>query len=232
MELKASYSGAMLERYLSGKRVSLAGAGVFSTDESQRITATYLPDEPLIISWDFNVEYRAVSLWQEVGKTDSAYPIVHCIANYQMKEATVYDDALKLCEMLKEHKGYFFLIGDASGTNRTALTTGSMWHAVKKAFFDTYTERVYYRVPSVNPNIKDTVQAVNWALINGLLFFDRENAKGVYQSLTAAKNDKYGEIDKSQDYTSSPVKSHETDTARYAGWYFFQHLFPGRRSYI
>jgi hypothetical protein len=146
-----------------------------------------------------------------------------------MKQPTVYEDAEMLCTQLANHTGNVILLGDASGANRTALTTTSMWSAVREIFYKTFGERMRYKVPSVNPSVKDTVQCANWALRQNLVRFE-PSEKNVYQSLAAAKLDKYGDIDKSADHKSSGAKSHETDTARYMLWEVFGRLYPGNRN--
>jgi len=228
-QLRAIYSGAELDRYLFGKRVSLTGAGAFFTTNEMRTDIAYDASADLYLSWDFNVEYRAVSAWQNVGISDDAKPITACVRSWQMKEATVYEDARKLCDEFKVHTGNVILIGDASGANRTALTTASMWTAVKEIFYNAFGDRLRYKVPAANPTVKDTIQCMNWALRNGLIRFDRSE-RNVFLSMSAAKLDKYGDIDKSGDNKAGGAKSHETDTARYLGWEIYGRMFPGNRN--
>jgi hypothetical protein len=227
--LKSTYEGALLDRFLEGKRVSLTGAGAFAVQPEHRIASAYDPNEDIYLSWDFNVEYRAVSAWQYAGRSEDAKPIIACVRSWQMKQPTVYEDAEMLCTQLANHTGNVILLGDASGANRTALTTTSMWSAVREIFYKTFGERMRYKVPSVNPSVKDTVQCANWALRQNLVRFE-PSEKNVYQSLAAAKLDKYGDIDKSADHKSSGAKSHETDTARYMLWEVFGRLYPGNRN--
>jgi hypothetical protein len=227
--LRSTYEGAMLDRFLYGKRVSLTGMGAFAVDAAHRVDVAYDPNADLYLSWDFNVEYRAVSAWQLLGLTQDAKPLSACVRSWQMKQPTVYEDAQALCEELKSHKGNLILLGDASGANRTALTTSSMWSAVKEIFSKAFGDRLRYRVPQQNPSVKDTVQCVNWALRNDLVRFDSKE-RNVFQSLSAAKLDKYGDIDKSGDNKPSGAKSHETDTARYFLWEIYGRMYPGNRN--
>ena len=227
--LRSTYEGAMLDRFLYGKRVSLTGMGAFAVQQHHRVDSPYDLDSDLYLSWDFNVEYRAVSAWQLVGRSEDAKPITACVRSWQMKQPTVYEDAQELCNELKNHRGNIILLGDASGANRTALTTSSMWSAVKDIFSKAFGERLRYRVPQQNPSVKDTVQCVNWALRNDLVRFD-PSERNVFQSLSAAKLDKYGDIDKSGDNKPSGAKSHETDTARYILWEIYGRMYPGNRN--
>jgi hypothetical protein len=227
--LRATYSGAQLERFLSGKRVSLSGLGLFAVEPQMRIAGDpYDPNEDMMLCWDFNVEYRAVSAWQQTGFTADAHPIVTCVRSWQMKEPTVLEDAEVLCNQLRKHKGRIILHGDASGQSRTAMATDSMWKTVKEVFYANF-ENVRYIVPKSNPSVKDTIQCLNWAIRSGLVQFAYDE-RNVYMSLQGAKADKYGEIDKAKDYDgTSSAKSHEADTARYASWHFFSKLYPGKR---
>lgn len=226
--LKATYTGAQLERFLYGKRVSLEGDGLFLVEGDMRGEYPYDPEEPLLLSWDFNVEYRAVSAWQVIGKSEAVQDVVACVKSWRMKEQTVYDDAVALCHELKNHKNVLFLHGDASGESRSAQTTTSMWKMVRDVFYEHFDD-VRFVVPKRNPPVKDTIQCSNWALREGLVRFNQEE-RNVYMSMQAVKADKYGEIDKSIDYkNTTTTRTHETDTARYALWHYFSKVFPGKR---
>jgi hypothetical protein len=192
-----------------------------------RVNVGINPSDELMLSWDFNVEYRAVSAWQVVGRHPEGYPIVACVQSWRMKGATVYEDAVELSESLKRtHRNRILLNGDASGKNRTAQATDSMWKTVKEIFEKTF-GNVTYIVPNSNPPVKDTIQCLNWALRLGLIQFN-ENERNVYNSLQAIKADKYGEIDKSIDYREgTSARTHDGDTARYAVWHYFKYDYPG-----
>jgi hypothetical protein len=161
--------------------------------------------------------------YNKEGKT-----IIACVKSWQLKEATVYEDAILLCDYLSNHKNTIFLQGDASGENRSAQATTSMWKMIRDVFYDKFDD-VRFVVPSKNPPVKDTIQCVNWALSESLVYFDKAE-RNVYMSLQAIKADKYGEIDKSIDYrNSTSARTHEADTARYAIWHFYKNVWAGRR---
>lgn len=225
--LRATYTGAQLERFLSGKRVSLLGEGLFTVQPDMKRDIDINPNDEILLSWDFNVEYRAVSAWQQVGRNDEGYPIIACVKSWRMAEKTVYEDAVKLSEYFsRTHKNTIYLYGDASGDNRSAQATESMWSTVRNIFEDNC-RNVVYIVPKSNPPVKDTIQCLNWALGKNLVSFNQDE-KNVYNSLSAMRADKYGEIDKSIDYKQgSSARTHDGDTARYAGWHYFKHYYPG-----
>jgi hypothetical protein len=227
--LRSTYSGSALDRFLYGKRVSLTGVGLFSITPDHCDSLHYDEGSDLYLSWDFNVEYRAVSAWQIISRDDKARPIFGCIASYQMKQATVYEDAVWLCDKYKNHKGSVILVGDASGANRTALTTDSMWSAVREVMYKQFGGQLRNKVPLSNPSVKDTIQCVNWALREHLIRFDKAE-RNVYLSLQAAKADKYGDLDKSSDYKEAGIRTHDADTARYAIWEVYSKLYPGNRN--
>ena len=227
--LRATYEGAQLERFLSGKRVSLSGVGLFAVTGDLRLANMAIdPDIDLYLSWDFNVEYRAVSAWQSIGKREDGMDMWGCVDSWQLKNSTVYEDSIDLCKRLQFVKGNVYLLGDASGANRTAQTTDSMWKTVKEVFISHFGSRIRYLVPASNPPVKDTIQCVNWALRSNLVRF-AEKERNVYMSMQSARADKYGEIDKANDYKPTGIKSHETDTARYALWHFYSKHYPGNR---
>lgn len=226
--LRSIYSGAQLERYLDGKRVSLEGLGLFAVESSQRGSYPYNPEDEMLISWDFNVEYRAVSGWQKIGYDQQGYPKIACVKSWKLDNPTVYEDAEWFAEWLRRHQNIILLHGDASGESRTAQATDSMWKTIRDTF-DRKKINYHYIVPNANPLVKDTIQCLNWALRQGLVLFD-ENEGSVYSSLQAMKADKYGEIDKSVDYKAdSTVRSHPADTARYACYHYYEHLYPGNQ---
>lgn len=228
--LKSIYEGPQLKRYLNGERISLAGLGLFNVHpqmKSERHTVD--EDEDLYLMWDFNVAYRAVSAWQQTGSDQEGRQTVSCKKSWQMKEDTVYDDAVKLATEFQSHKGNIYLGGDASENKRSSQTTESIWQTVKRGFKDTLSGtgiQVRSIIPTKNPNVKDTIQCCNWAFGQGLVTFDK-NEKNVYSSLQAAKADKYGELDKSGDNSPGGAKSHEADTARYFLWHQYKNVYPG-----
>lgn len=229
--LKATYSGAQLDRFLYGKRVSLEGEGLFRVESDMRGEYKYDPNVDLLLCWDFNVEYRAVSAWQKQGYDEKGREIIACVKSWQLKEATVREDAIALCKHLSNHKSIIYLQGDASGENRSASATISMWKMIRDVFYD-YFPDVRPVVPSKNPPVKDTIQCVNWALTEGLVYFDRDE-RNVYMSLQAVKADKYGEISKAMDYSNNTsARSHEADTARYAIWHYYQYVWAGKKGGI
>ena len=226
-ELAKIYSGAMLDRYLYGKRVSLSGLGAFRITQEHK--GEFVHDEPnkedLLFSWDFNNEYRAVTVWQ--SKKIEGFIHAYCIASHQMSEVTVQEDAKKLCEMYSDYSGQIYLTGDASGDSKSAQTSESMWVQVKREFKEAFGLRLRYIVPRSNPNVKDTIQLVNYALVQNRVYFGN-NAIQAFRALTASKLDKFGEIDKSKDYSNAENKSHEVDTIRYALWHFIED-FPSKK---
>ncbi len=228
--LRSIYNDSQLKRYLDGSRVSLAGLGLFGIDPNSRQPTEIDKKEDLYIFWDFNVAYRAVSVWQIIGKDHQATPIVACVESHQMKKQTVYDDAIELARLYQTHEGTIYLGGDASENKRSSQTTESIWQTVRRAFKE---EGVPIRsvVPSANPNVKDTIQCCNWAFKQKLVRFD-VNEKNVYNSLQACRADRYGEIDKSGDDKPGGAKSHEADTARYFLWHIYKRLYPGGKSKV
>jgi hypothetical protein len=230
-QLKMVYQGEQLKRYLHGLRTSLSGTGLFYLTTDHLKTTPINPADDIHLVWDFNVEYRAVSAWQQTGKIEPGYPTVNCVKSWQMREPTVALDAEQLCNELETHKGLIYLNGDASGDNRTAQATGSMWKSIRDVFERRYPGRIRYVVKASNPPIKDTIQCANWALNSNLIAIS-EPAKKLYNSVVSTKADKYGEIDKSQDYKDGGARSHEMDTFRYAVWYFYGRHYSKKTFFI
>lgn len=226
-ELEQLYpAGPKRDRYVYGMRKSITGINLFNISNHHRKTVDYDPEKDLYFNWDFNVIYRAVTAWQIIGKSEHGYPLLGCIDAYQMDEATTYEDAKKLARLWGPHQKRVFLHGDASGDNRTASTSDTMWQQVRKAFKDKFGKQLRYIVPRANPNVKDTIQVLNWALTNDLILFDTKASKA-FRSVSAAKADRYGEIDKSNDDSPDGANTHEMDTVRYMAYHIFKKHLPG-----
>lgn len=232
--LKELFHGPKLKRYLKGERVSLTGLNLFAASQDHRDSVEYDPKQPLYLVWDFNVEYRAVTAWQQVGMVEvvvngkkAPVPMFNCVESFQLKNYTTVDDAEELCNYFRDQDNTIHLHGDASGENRTAQTSESMWVQIRRVFNEHF-DNVRFEVPRANPNVKDTIQITNWALTNYLLFFS-DKAKTAYRYLVAAKSDKYGELDKSQDHKEDGAKTHEVDTIRYFAHLVFEKHFPGHK---
>lgn len=229
-ELESLYpAGPKRDRYVYGMRKSITGINLFNIKNDHKQPVEYDPEKDLYFCWDFNVIYRAVTVWQIQGKNENGVPVLGCIASYQMNEATTYEDAQKLAAMWAKHKNRVFLHGDASGDNRTASTSETMWQQVQKAFKEQFSHQLRYIVPRSNPPVKDTIQCLNWALTNDLIFFDPSAAKA-FRSVSAVKADRYGEIDKKMDDSPDGANTHEADTVRYMSWHILHRHMPGAKS--
>lgn len=215
-ELSRIYSGSMLDRYLYGKRVSLTGLGAFTIPIECQKEFSIEPNIPLQFVWDFNVEYRAVLVGQYYDEK------IHILDSYQMTNPLLSTDAEEVISRYSSHKGGFILDGDASGENRSAAATESMWQQIK-AVFNKHNARSI--VPRKNPNVKDSIQIAQWGLKESRIIFHKDAVKMI-GAISNAKLDKYGEIDKSKDYSNSPHKSHEVDVFRYFVYSNLKKHFP------
>lgn len=225
--LKEIYTESELDRYLHGERVSLTGLGLFAAGRDHRDTVAYDPARDLYLIWDFNNIYRAVTAWQQVGSL-GGLPMFNCVRSFQLKKFTTKQDAEELAGHYSGHEALVILHGDASGDNRTAAATESMWEQIKGVFSEKFGEQLRYKVPNANPNVKDTIQITNWALMKHLLYFS-DDASVAYRYLVAAKSDKYGELDKSRDDQPDAPKTHEVDTIRYLAHLIYEPYWPGRK---
>lgn len=226
--LRATYSGQQLARYLDGMRVSLEGDGAFALSNVLLGYYPYDPEEELLLSWDFNVEYCAVSAWQKGPLTPKAEETIACVRSWQLQGETIFDSAQSLAEELSAHKGLIKLHGDASGNNRSALATETMWQGVRNVFYKKFGKQLRFVVPEKNPNVRDTIECANWALKRSLVLFD-SNERNVWRSLSASRLDRYGDLDKKNDYKAEAIKTHDADTARYAIWHYLSNAFPASR---
>ena len=227
--LRSIYTGEELKRFEDGLRVTLAGKGCFALTSSHKKVSLINPEGALWIGWDFNVEYKAVSIWSEQGKRpDDQLPLLACIASWKMNGHELKRDAEEVCRKIKElwphHKGDIMLTGDASGAARHVSSPDSSWTIVMRAFREAFGPRMRPRYPKANPPVSDRIECCNWALNRGVIWFDPAE-KFTFNSFAACKYDKHGGIDKSIDNMEGGAKTHFADSGGYVVYPVYQNLY-------
>ena len=165
--LRQTYTGAELDRYLFGKRVSLTGTGMFGLGMQHRSSLKFDRSKETTIVWDFNVEYCAVSFWQRGAKTTKGQK-AYCPLSFQLKQATAYENAMELVKFLLGVKKF-----DCPSPTMGDLYLG----CVRSGFRESYVKLIYDENEDGNGwNLKEGTELVEWGKITkeveGLIVLD------------------------------------------------------------
>ncbi len=163
-------------------------------------------DEPIYISFDFNVNPFCVSIWQH------SYDWAHKIQEYYLENSDIY----RVCGAIKSDysnhidSGYFFVNGDATGQNRSAFTQGNInaYDIIKSQLGTRWNN---FKIPTVNPSLLNSNLLCN-------AFFKVVKDIKVHPSCVETIKD-YQECPR--DYKTkqwenkNPMRGHILDTDRY-----------------
>lgn len=182
---------------------------IFNFDKNKHIIKglEYLPNLPIIFSFDFNVEPIVCM----VGQVDN-YSKVRILDEYRLMNS----DIEELCARLKSDYSDKMIIvtGDASGQNRTALKRDLTYYKSIKTELGLSIGQ--FKVPGANPPVKTTRVLCN-ALLGkheNYLFSDR--VPYLILDIEKCEVDIHGGIDKTKD----KHQSHLLDAWRYFNWSF------------
>lgn len=127
----------------------------------------FIPDHPLHISFDFNVNpYISATIYQIIKKpltNGKSFYFVNCIDEFALTNP--YNTTERLCEYIinkykdKMNRGVF-IYGDASGRNKTTRSNISDYDIIEFAFAK-YMSNNSMLVPKANPMIKKRRNFIN-----------------------------------------------------------------------
>lgn len=127
----------------------------------------FIPDHPLHISFDFNVNpYISATIYQIIKKpltNGKSFYFVNCIDEFALTNP--YNTTERLCEYIinkykdKMNRGVF-IYGDASGRNKTTRSNISDYDIIEFAFAR-YMSNNSMLVPKANPMIKKRRNFIN-----------------------------------------------------------------------
>jgi phage terminase large subunit len=184
----------------------------YAFDPKKHIGKLHRPSKslPLYLSFDFNVDPITCLVGQHTAK----YIKFH--KEYRLRNSNIY----ALCAAIKsDWPGYYFYVtGDASGNNRSAMVQGNLtYYKIIQAELNLGTNQM--QVPSSNPGLKN-----NRVLVNSMLekfpsiIFDAEGCPYTIKDLQYCEVDHKGDIDKTKD----KHLTHLLDCCRYYlhRWFF------------
>lgn len=208
--LRQSYPPQLIEAYLNGQFVNLASGAVYPDFDrhANDTDVTIQQGDTLHIGMDFNVLNMSA--------------VVHVIKNdvpYAVDEIVGARDTPTMCEIIKQryanHK--IIIYPDASGHNTSSKSSSVSDHSIlRQVGFG-------IKVASVNPSIKDRVNAMNAMILNNKgerrYFVNTKMCPEYTDSLEQQVYDKFGMPDKDGGH------DHTND----AGGYFIAYQYPIKR---
>lgn len=173
----------------------------------------YNPNQPLILSWDFNSSQNAPMsmIVSQQHQFSNGVPFVQVLDEFVIHGGNtpmVCDAFLK--RYYPTHKSSIKVYGDASGTRSTVGT--SDFQVVKECLGPRFPSIEFF-VPRKNMTIKDRVNAVNAMLLNAkgeIRLFIHPQCKELIEDCKKVKPNNHGLIDK-----SDPARTHTSDAVGY-----------------
>ena len=165
------------------------------------------PNEPIILSFDFNVDPITCIAGQSFNDT------IRIVREFRLRNSDVY----QLCESIRVAFGdrLFIVTGDASGGNRSAMTKGAMnYFQIIRDELDL--PKSAFKVPNVNPSIKNSRVLLNSMLEKHPDMVIDASCEFLIHDLQNVETTPTGDIDKGKDASLT----HLLDCSRYYIWTF------------
>jgi hypothetical protein len=229
LRLKASYDGRFFEQEVLGKYLNLMSGQVYYAFDRKANTGSYEldPEEPLVWSWDFNLNPMCSVICQERGE-----------------EAVVLDEIVietsstpEVCEEFTAryggHQGGIEVYGDASGEHGQTVTGKSDFQHIREFCWRQWGRRASVNTAKANPAVRDRVNVVNGRLCNAQgerrLLVDQRCKELMKDFEQVCYKPGTGQIDKEKDSR----RSHLSDAVGYYLWWKYRPLAqvgekPGR----
>jgi hypothetical protein len=212
--LKNTYDAKFYAQEVLGEYLSLAGGRVYWAFDQNVHVQPLKPDptQPILWALDFNVEPMS-SLVVQVDQNGKVLVLDEIVLHNSTTKAA--------CETFYEryprHPGGLQLYGDASGFQRQ--TTGLSDYDMVQTWFDSNTTiKVFNRVPSSNPRVKDRVNLTNRMLVSAAgnvdLLVDPKCKELIADFEEVCFKEQTTEIDKDRDRK----RTHTSDALGYLLW--------------
>ena len=183
----------------------------YAFDESKHIQDyDYDPSHELQLSFDFNIDPITCIAAQWIDSR------IRVIKEFRLANSNIYE----LCERIKVEYPFalFIVTGDATGHNRTALTSGTVnYYTVIQSELKLSDGQM--RQPNINPSINDSRVLLNSILQNFPPAIHSE-CKYLIEDLKYVEVNENGDIDKNKD----KHRSHLLDCQRYLLNSFYAYL--------
>lgn len=163
--------------------------------------------EAIILSFDFNVDPITCIAGQSFDES------IRIFKEFRLRNSDIY----ALCDAIRTEFGdrFFLVTGDASGSARNAMTKGALnYYTIIREELDL--SKSQFRVPSVNPSIRNSRVLCNSILSNHEDFKIDSSCLFLIEDLETVEATETGDINKTKDAR----KSHLLDCFRYYLWTF------------
>lgn len=181
----------------------------YSFDRFKTVVADLkvVDNEPVILSFDFNVDPITCIAGQSYHRK------IRILKEFRLRNSDIF----RLCEAISDYFGdrVFIVTGDASGSNRSAMTRGALnfYQIIKE---ELKLPRNAFKVPTFNPSIKNSRVLLNSMLEKHPDFKIDASCQFLIHDLQNVQTTGDGDIDKSKDAAAS----HLLDGLRYYLWTF------------
>lgn len=181
----------------------------YAFNKSKHVKPGLLPNnnEPIILSFDFNVDPITCLAGQSYDGT------IRILREFRLRNSDIF----QLCDRILSTfpDTYFTITGDASGSNRSAMTQGAKnyYHIIHQQL---QIPKSSFKVPSFNPSIKNSRILLNSILERHKDIYIDSTCQFLINDLMSVQADDAGDIDKAKDKHST----HLLDCFRYYLWTF------------
>lgn len=182
-------------------------AYAFKRTKNVQLNIQPVKNEPIILSFDFNVDPITCIAGQSYQNK------IRIIQEFRLRNSDIYE----LCKTIRRTFGdrLFWVTGDASGSNRSAMTKGAMnFYTIIRD--ELQIPKSAFKVPTVNPSIKNSRVLLNSILEKHPDFAIDASCQFLIQDLQNVESTDHGEIDKKRD----AFATHLLDCLRYYLWTF------------
>lgn len=212
--LKASYDENFYEQEALGKYLNLQAGRVYYTFDRKEHVGTHAvdPTEPLLWSWDFNINPMSSVICQR------ARDVVYVVDEIVLKTSSTPEVCEEFLQRYGAHRAGVKVYGDASGSHSSTVTGTSDYEYIRKFFESRKSLKGTVTVAASNPPVRDRINLVNARLKNAngerRLFVDRGCRQVVKDFEEVCYKPDSGQIDKEHD----PTRTHLSDALGYLLW--------------
>ena len=216
--LKNSYDEHFYQQEVLGQFVNLGAGRVYHAfDRNEHVGEFQMRDgEPLLWSWDFNINPMASVICQRAG------PLLYVLDEIVLRTSSTPEVCEEFLRRYGKHRGGLRIYGDATGGRRSSASTDSD-HELIRAFLsrnrDLHGELVVGRS---NPLVRDRINTMNGQLMNAQgerRLFVSERCRELIQDLEQVSyKPNSGQIDKDRDSD----RTHVSDALGYLVWEEFR----------
>ncbi len=216
--LKASYDENFYQQEVLGKYLNLqAGQVYYAFDRHENVGDFEVSaDQPLLWSWDFNINPMCSVICQRDGD------VILALDEIVLRTSSTPEVWEEFVQRYSKHRGGVRVYGDASGSHAQTATGTSDFKMIRQFLARNRALGGELVTAPSNPPVRDRVNAVNAHLRNALgerrLFVNRKCRELIQDFEQVCYKPDSGQIDKDSD----PRRTHLSDALGYLVWQEFR----------